>query len=220
MQNKIAMKLSPKAQKIYNEISAEGTKLGDLRLLAKEIKKDHEIAMELWATEQFHPRQLAILIMDKKELTEAVIDQLTADIQKHDFKERIQLADWLMANQLTKDKKTIALLESWGKSPSAIQRRLYWYYQARQRWMGQVPPENTEELISSIEKGILKEAPEVQWAMNFTAGWIGVFDPGYRNQCIEIGEKSGLYKDEMVSKGCTPDYLPKFIEIEAAKRNL
>lgn len=214
------MKLSAKAQKIFNEISAEGTKLGDLRLLAKAIKKDHDLAMELWSTEKFHPRQLAILIMDKKELTETVVDQLAADIKKHDFKERIQLADWLMANQLTKDKKTIALIESWAKSPSAIQRRLYWYYQARLRWMGQVPPENTAALISSIEKGILKEEPEVQWAMNFTAGWIGIFDPTYRKKCIEIGEKSGLYKDEMVSKGCTPDYLPKFIEIEAAKRNL
>ena len=56
--------------------------------------------------------------------------------------------------------------------------------------------------------------------MNFTAGWIGVFDQDYRSQCINIGEKTGLYKDEVVHKGCTPNYLPKFIEIEAVKRKL
>lgn len=65
----------------------------------------------------------------------------------------------------------------------------------------------------------MKEAPEVQWAMNFTAAWIGIFEKRYRNQCIGIGEKTGLYKDEVVYKGCTPDYLPEFISIEVKKRN-
>ena len=62
------------------------------------------------------------------------------------------------------------------------------------------------------------EEPEVQWAMNFTAGWIGVYDEIYRTRCIKIGEKTGLYKDEVVPRGCTPAYLPKFIEIEVNKR--
>jgi len=214
------MILSTKAQKIYNEISQEGTKLGDLRIIAKEIKKDHELAKELWGTDKLLPRLLATLIMDKKELSPDIVDNLVKDIENHPFDERTQLADWLMANQLTKDKKTIALMESWENNASAIQRRIFWYYQGRLRWMGQRPPDNTKELLSAIEERMLKEEPEVQWAMNFTAGWIGIFDPSYRNQCIGIGEKLGLYKDEVVAKNCSPNYLPKFIEMEVKKRNL
>lgn len=86
--------------------------------------------------------------------------------------------------------------------------------------MGKIPEDNAKTLLSVIEKTILKEAPEVQWAMNFTAGWIGVFDAPYTHQCIQIGETTGLYKDEVVHKNCTPNYLPKFIEIEKAKRKL
>lgn len=213
------MTLSTKAQKIYTQITSEGTKLGDLRTIAKEIRKDHELAKELWTTGKFYPRQLAILIMDKKELSEAFIDKLIKDIEGHETEERTQLADWLMANQLTKDKKTIAMMESWEDSDSAIKRRLFWYYQGRLRWVGQTPPDNTAALLSSIEKKIAGEVPEVQWAMNFTAGWIGVFDSAYRKRCIRIGEETGLYKGEMVSKGCTPNYLPEFIVIEAGKRN-
>ena len=56
--------------------------------------------------------------------------------------------------------------------------------------------------------------------MNFTAGWIGVYDKQYRKRCISIGEKTGLYKGKMVSKGCTPEYLPEFIAMEAGKRKL
>jgi len=68
------MNLTTKAQKIHSRISTKGTKLGDLRKIAKEIKRDHALALELWSTGEFNPRQLAILIMDKKLLTQGFID--------------------------------------------------------------------------------------------------------------------------------------------------
>ena len=111
------------------------------------------------------------------------------------------------------------LMESWENSPSALQRRTFWYYQGRLRWTGQTPPNNTADLLSSIEANITQEEPEVQWVMNFTAGWIGVYDEKNRARCIKLGEKTGLYKDERVSKGCTPNYLPEFIAIEVNKRH-
>ncbi len=211
------MKLSPKANKIYSGIDKETTKLGDLRKTAKEIKKDHDLAMELWSTGEFLPRQLAILIMDKKLLSQEVIDQLDKGIQKHEFNEQNHLMDWLMANQLSKDKKTISLIESWQKSSSKLQRRVFWYYQARLRWMGNTNQSNTNDLLDLIEKNLMKEEPEVQWAMNYTAGQIGKWQEKYRDRCISIGEETGLYKDEMVAKNCVPSYLPEFIRIEAAK---
>jgi 3-methyladenine DNA glycosylase AlkD len=211
------LKRSSKAENILSQVNTK-TKLGDLRKIAKDIKKDHELAMELWATGEFLPRLLAILLMDKKLLSQDVLNKLDKDMQIHTFDERNNLMDWLMANQLTKDKKNIALMESWENSPSALQRRAFWYYQARLRWTGQTPPDNTVELLSAIEAAIAQEEPEVQWAMNFTAGWIGIYDEKYRARCIKLGEKTGLYKDEMVSKGCTPNYLPEFITIEVNKR--
>jgi 3-methyladenine DNA glycosylase AlkD len=211
------MKLSPEATKIYDQVKMKSTKLGDLRSIAKDIKKDHGLAMELWSTGNYFARQLAILIMDKKFLSQEVIDQLDQDIQRHEAEERNQLMDWLMANQLSKDKKTITLMESWEESPSALQRRIYWYYQGRLRWVGQAPPPNTEQLLRSIEKKIAHEKPEVQWAMNFTAAQIGIFQPEFRSRCIALGERVGLYKDEIVPRGCTPSYLPALISIQVAK---
>lgn len=124
-----------------------------------------------------------------------------------------------MANQLSKDKKTIDLMQSWENSPSSLQRRIFWYYQGRLRWVGQTPPPNTEELLNSIEARIENEVPEVQWAMNFTAAQIGIFQPEYRSRCVSLGKRTGLYKDEIVAKNCTPNYLPKYIAIQVAKLN-
>lgn len=212
------MNLSSKAQSIYSQINSESTRLGDLKKIAKEIKRDHDMAMELWSTGEFLPRMLAALIMDKKLLTQELINVLDDDMRKHTFDERNRLMEWLMANQLMKDKQTIALIGTWENSPSSLQRRTFWYYQARLRWTGQVPPDNTTHLLSAIEANMAKEEPDVQWAMNFTAAWIGVYDEAHRARCIEIGKKAGLYKDEAMVKGCTPNYLPEFIRIEVDKR--
>ena len=107
-QHKVAeVKLSSKAKNILSQINSK-TLLGDLRKIAKEIKKDHELAMELWSTEEFLPRLLAILIMDKNLLTEDDINKLVEEMQTHNYNERNNLMDWLFANQLTKDKKKIA----------------------------------------------------------------------------------------------------------------
>lgn len=148
--------------------------------------------MELWSTGEYYPRQLAIMIMDKKLLTQDVIDKLDKDIQTHEQDERTHLIDWLMANQLSKDKNTIALMESWENSCSPLQRRLFWYYQARLRWMGNTNHSNTEYLLHSIEKNLLNEKPEVQWAMNYTAGQIGKWQEEYRTRCVSVGLNTGL----------------------------
>ena len=213
------MAMSSKAKKIHAQVSKEGTKLGDLRKIAKELKRDHALAMELWQTGELLPRQLAILLMDKKKLTQEVIDELDAAIREHPPDERDHLSDWLMANQLSKDKKTVALMKSWRQSASPMQRRLFWYHQARLRWMGKPPPDDdSAALLDHVEADLAGEAPEVQWAMNFMAGWIGVFEPELRARCVALGEAHGLYEDERVPKNCTPAYLPEFIRIEAGKR--
>ena len=211
------MKISSEAAKILDQINSD-SKMGDLRKIAKGIKKNHDLAVELWSSGAYLPRLLAILIMDKKLLSKDALNELDRDMQTHTLEERNNLMDWLMANQLTKDKKRIELMQSWKDSPSALQRRAFWYYQARLRWTGRTPPDNTADLLDTMEATISKESPEVQWAMNFTAGWIGVFDEKHRARCIKLGEKTGLYRDEVVSKGCTPNYLPEFIAIEVGKR--
>ena len=48
------MKLSSKAENILGQINTK-TNLGDLRKIAKNIKTDHDLAMELWSTGKFYP---------------------------------------------------------------------------------------------------------------------------------------------------------------------
>lgn len=207
-----------KARQIAADVSRDGTKFGDIKKQGKAIKKDHELAVQLWSLGGYHPRLLSTLIFDKLRLSQDVIDELAADMLDHPKKERVQLADWLLANQLMKSNKTEALLRSWQDSASPILRRLFWYHQARLRWTGQAPPDNSAELLAALEREMANAPAEVQWAMNFCAGQIGVHEPKHRARCVKLGKSTGLYKDEPVARNCTPSYLPEFIRIEVAKR--
>src|SRR5690606_42164934 len=81
------MKRSAHAENILAQIN-DDIKLGDLRKLAKSIKKDHDLALDLWSTGKLNPRLLAILIFDKKLLSEELIDQLVEDMSIHAFDAR------------------------------------------------------------------------------------------------------------------------------------
>jgi 3-methyladenine DNA glycosylase AlkD len=212
------MAFSARANELVASVTNGNVKMGDIKARGKEIKKDHALAMELWSTGEYYPRLLATLIFDKKLLAENVIAELASDIVRHDAEERCQLADWLLANQLAKDKKLVSLIPTWENDPSPILRRWFWYHQARLRWVGQTPPGNSADLLDFLEDHMANAEPEVQWAMNFCAGQIGVHEPEFRSRCIRLGESLGLYKDEHIAKNCTPSYLPEFIRIEAAKR--
>lgn len=121
----MAIKLSIKATDILNRLNAQ-TKMGDLSKIAKEIKKDHALAMELWQSGKYMARMLASLIMDTKALNTEVVESLYNDMKNHDLPEQEQINDWLMANQLMKHKQTVAMLEAWEQSPSDMQRRSFW----------------------------------------------------------------------------------------------
>ena len=175
--------------------------------------------MELWSTGDLYPRLLATLIFDKKQLNQAVIESLVSDLGHHDLADRNQISEWLLANQLMKSKPLTALLTTWQEHPNDTLRRLFWYHQARLRWTGQTPPDNSGQLLDVLEVRMAEEVPEVQWAMNFCAGQMGVFEAQYRDRCINLGKSTGLYQDEPVARNCTPSYLPEFIRIEVDKRS-
>lgn len=80
------MGLSAEARKLVAEISGENVKLGDLKQRGKEIKKDHELAMELWSTGDYRARLLSTLIFDKKLLTEFIRIEVgkRESLQTHD----------------------------------------------------------------------------------------------------------------------------------------
>ena len=94
----LEMPAHPSTKDLLARLSSDTIKCGEIKKIAREIERDHDLAMELWESGEFHPRMLAVLILDKKLLDQDFLNRLAADLEGGDADEWPQIADWLMAN--------------------------------------------------------------------------------------------------------------------------
>lgn len=187
-----------------------GVKLGDIRAMAKKIKADHQLGLELWETGNVEAQLLATLIVELELLSAGQLDKLTRSTSC------AQVADWWNAYVVAKHPKRHELREKWMKGKDPWAARAGWNLTASCVSKG-AKGLDLSALLDVIEKQLPKAKPEVQWTMNFTLGAIGIHHPQHRQRAVAIGEKIGLYRDWPVSKGCTPPYVPVWVE-EMVKR--
>jgi len=182
-----------------------GVKLGDVRAIARKIKTDHELALRLWDTGNVEAQLLATLILKPQSLSADEVDELTRSTTC------AQVADWMNAYVVAMHPAKDALREKWMKEKDRWAARAGWNLTAS-RVNKDADGLDLTALLDRIEKEMPKAKPEVQWTMNNTLGAIGIKHAKHRPRAIAIGEKIGLYRDWPVSKGCTPPYVPVWVE--------
>ena len=192
-----------------------GVAMGDLRKLAAKIKKDHALALELWKTGNIDAQLLAILIMKPKELSASDVDKMVREARF------TTVADWLNA-YIVKEQPPAereSLRAKWMKDKDAWAARAGWNLTASRINNGGREADDIDllTLLDRVEKEMLKAPPETQWTMNNTLMAIGINHAKHRKRAIAIGERTGLYKDWPMSKGCIIPYAPTAIP-EMVKR--
>lgn len=203
-----------------------GVKLGDVRTIAKAIKPPpplQELGASLWKTGNVEAQLVATLIIKPAELSSAELDAMTRSTTC------AQVADWLNAYVVAQHPEKDALRVKWMKDKDRWAARAGWNLTASRvnkgaaakAGKGAVAAQDDIDpvaLLDRIEKEMPKARPEVQWTMNSTLAAIGIRHAAHRKRAIAIGEKIGLYSDWPVSKGCTPPYVPVWVEF-MVKRN-
>lgn len=183
-----------------------GVKHGDIRAIAKKIKTDHDLALELWDTGNVEAQLLATLIIKPKALSADELDKLTRSTTF------AHVADWLNAYVVAEHPEKEALREKWMKAKDRWAARAGWNLTASRVNKGLDEDLDVAALLDRIEKEMPKAVPDVQWTMNNTLAAIGIHHPKLRKRAVAIGEKIGLYRDWPVSKGCTPPFVPVWVE--------
>lgn len=181
-----------------------GVKMGDIRNVAKTIKTDHKLALELWETGNVDAQLLAALIIKPKQLSLAEMEKMAPTISS------TWVADWFNSYILKEFPDKEKLREKWMKSKDPMTARSGWSLMS-----GRVAREpegiDMSALLDRIEKEMPKAPSETQWTMNSTLAQIGIHFPEFRKRAIAIGEKLGIYRDYPVSKGCTSPFAPIWI---------
>jgi len=183
-----------------------GVKLGDLRVIAKKIKSDHQLALDLWETGNVEAQLLATLIIKPRSLSAGELDKMTRSTTC------AQVADWLNAYVVAQHPEKEALREKWMTTKDRWALRAGWNLTASRVNKGDAGGLDLASLLDRIEKEMPKAMPEVQWTMNNTLAAIGIHHAKLRKRAIALGEKIGLYRDWPVSKGCIIPFVPVWVE--------
>jgi 3-methyladenine DNA glycosylase AlkD len=192
-----------------------GVATGDIRNLAKKIKTNHPLALQLWKTGNIDAQLLAILIMKPKELSVKNLDKMVRAARYG------WVADWFNAyivkEQTPVDKEMLRV--KWMKDDDGWAARAGWNLTASKINKGGNDAAHIDlpALLDRIESEMPDAPPETQWTMNNTLAAIGIHHAKYRKRAIAIGEKLGVYRDYPCSKGCTSPFAPIWIN-EMVKR--
>jgi 3-methyladenine DNA glycosylase AlkD len=181
-----------------------GVKHGDIRVLAKTIKTNHELAMSLWKTGNADAQLLAILLIKPKTLSAQEVDRMVRSVAFS------HVADWLISYVVKQHPDKETLRRGWMAADDRWAARAGWELTA-ERVAKSPDGLDLPALLVRIESEMADAAPEVQWTMNNTLAAIGIHFPKHRKRAIAIGEKLGIYRDYPVSKGCTSPFAPIWI---------
>ncbi len=195
-----------------------GVKSADLRMVAKSIKSDRALAMELWKTGNMDAMMLATLIVKAKDLSP---EELEGMVKSAKF---WHAADYLNTNVVKLHPQKEELRQKWMAANEPATNRSAWSLTA-ERICTDPAGLDLNGLLDRIEKELsvnVAENPKLtmqdsKWMLNYCLAEIGIRNPDLRSRAIEIGEKMGACRDYPTSKGCVSPYTPSWIA-EMVKR--
>ena len=181
-----------------------GVNLSKLRLVAKRLKTQQELATALWATDDTAARLLALLVCRPKSYTADQLDTMLREARAP------KVHDWLVNYVVKKSPHAEELRVRWSADPDTVVGSAGW---ALTSYRVEKSPDGLDlpGLLDIIEHQ-MKDAPDrLQWAMNTTLATIGIRNPDLRQRAIDIGERLEVLKDYPTPPNCTSPYAPVWI---------
>lgn len=181
-----------------------GVNLGKLRAVAKRLKTQQELAVELWDAGETAGRLVALLICRPKAFEFEELDRMLreASIPK--------VHDWLVNYVVKKSKHAEGLRQLWMADPDPVVASAGWALTS-ERVVKSPEGLDLPGLLDVIEAQ-MKSAPErLQWGMNNTLAMIGIENPDLRARALDIGERLEVLKDYPTPPNCTSPFAPLWI---------
>ncbi len=178
--------------------------LTKLRAVAKRVKKNHPLAVELWDTGDSAARLLALLVCRPKEFSAAELDAMLRQARTR------KVHDWLVGYVVMKGPHAEELRVTWLADADPVVASAGWALTANRVVK---TPEGLDlpGLLDQIEAEMASVHERLQWEMNTTLAQIGIEHPGLRPRALEIGERLGVLREYPTPPNCTSPYAPEWI---------
>lgn len=178
--------------------------LSKLRALAKQLKTQQGLALELWRTGDSAARLLALLICRPKAFERDELDTMLREARTP------KVHDWLVNYVVKKNPHAEELRLIWHDDPDPVIASAGWAL-TTERVVRKPEGLDLVGLLKAIEAQ-MKDAPDrLQWAMNNCLAQIGIERAEYRGRAIDIGERLQVLKDYPTPPNCTSPFAPTWI---------
>jgi 3-methyladenine DNA glycosylase AlkD len=190
-------------RKIYKKHGVSGEMFGvsyaNLGKLAKEIKKDHELAGRLWETGNHDARILATMIADPKQFSSDEIDEWSKSLTNYVVTDAF--AKVVGQSEFAKEKA-----EKWTDSEDEWLGSVGWFLVGSLTNDKNLPDAFFEPYLQTIETGIHNRKNRVRYAMNMALIAIGARNEFLQKQALMVANEIGKVEVDHGETGCkTPD---------------
>lgn len=195
----------PKARAVNEKHGDDhGVNLTKLRAIAKELKKNDDLALDLWVTGDTAARLVALLIMRPKSYDEERLDAMLRESRVP------KVHGWLVNYIVKKSPHAEALRQRWMADPDPVVASAGWALTSER--VNRSPEGLDLPGLLDVIEAEMKDAPErLQWAMNETLASIGIENPELRDRALDIGERLEVLKDYPTPPNCTSPFAPIWI---------
>jgi 3-methyladenine DNA glycosylase AlkD len=185
--------------------------LTKLRAVAKRVKTNQPLALELWETENTNARLLALLVCKPKEFTQEQLDTMLRDARTP------KVQDWLVNYVVKKSNHKENLREVWFADADPVVASAGWAL-TTERVIKSPDGIDLVGLLDLIESDMKDAQSRLQWAMNETLANIGIYHEDLRARALDIGERLEVLKDYPTPPNCTSPFAPIWINAIVARR--
>ena len=178
-----------------------GVNLSKLRAIAKRLKTNQPLALELWATDVTPARLVALLIARPKECGADQLDTMLREARVP------KVHDWLVSYIVNKGPHAEKLRVRWIADSDPVIASAGWALTS-DRIAKKPDGLDLSRLLDTIEAEMGAAPDRLQWAMNWSLTQIGIHSETLRPRAMEIGERLGVLRDYPTPPGCTSPFAP------------
>jgi 3-methyladenine DNA glycosylase AlkD len=186
-----------------------GVKVGDLKKLVKDVKKDQELARALYETGNSDAMYLAGLTVNPKTVTKELLQDWVKKAYWY------MLAEYTVASLAAESDYARDLAREWIQSEDEMIATCGWSTYAN--YLSITPDEKLDleeiaALLKQVEDTIHEEKNRVRYTMNNFVISVGAYLPALHEQAIEAAKKIGKVHVDMGQTGCKVPLATEYIQ--------
>ena len=161
-----------------------GVQIPELRQLAKETGKNHQIALELWQTGIAEARILAAMTDEPEKVIEQQMENWVKDINSWDIDDQITM------NLFEKTPLSWKKITDWSQRPEEFVRRTAYSLLACLAWHNKTATDQQfTQLFPVIASGATDERKSIQKAISWALRTIGKRNPQLNRAAIQLAQE-------------------------------